>query len=267
MNCKDCTYWFKSNDGTDGDCLCRKLGFNAIDDRVPSSDGLWFHDEDKWGESFSTGPDFGCVHFNETRKLTREEYNKATDEAITRTLNKFGFHPPKYRAVSVDEAYDKVVKFHTPKLVDDVATDYVLNWNFQQYEPEDEVVFNVLEDGNSNRWAHDWDRVGNAWKDRFKDVPKKVHAVLIKVKCPRKYKDPHWVLNKIIQEHTVAPDIDMGVARVHKGCRLLPLHDLITGEEYGNLKKFEDRIRVVMREAIENGAEGISYDLWPVSTD
>ena len=66
--CKDCTYW--KEDAKEacygGDCTSPKFVYAAICEEKPDDDLLqyWAYDNVKRA-AFSTGPTFGCVHFEE----------------------------------------------------------------------------------------------------------------------------------------------------------------------------------------------------------
>jgi len=66
MKCKDCKFWRRNTDSDPvfmGDCSSDKFVY-ATDDE-PEKDGLSYGDYEEYSAFFSTGEDFGCIHFEE----------------------------------------------------------------------------------------------------------------------------------------------------------------------------------------------------------
>lgn len=74
--CKNCKYWegFGSDYKGYGQCKCEKFVYDKqdfninIEKECKTKDCLFYTDSEGWSASFSTGENFGCVHFESKNK-------------------------------------------------------------------------------------------------------------------------------------------------------------------------------------------------------
>ena len=61
--CKTCKWWMigRNKDVHQGDCDCPKFLYERDGDAP--DDGLQYWDFESYDAGFSTGPDFGCIHW------------------------------------------------------------------------------------------------------------------------------------------------------------------------------------------------------------
>jgi len=68
MKCKDCKHWIESEHYSDVLHSCdhpkAKIGYRYNPDDIPT-DGVWIENDEGWG--WFTGPEFGCVNFEEKK--------------------------------------------------------------------------------------------------------------------------------------------------------------------------------------------------------
>lgn len=64
--CKNCRFWGQFSDGVRGNCDSNKWTATAWNKEDSVSDGVEYPDEDDRG--VTTGPDFGCIHFEERKQ-------------------------------------------------------------------------------------------------------------------------------------------------------------------------------------------------------
>jgi len=73
MKCKDCEHWsenrlnhYEKDKAVHGDCDNASFTESGSEDRF--KDGLEYWDYEGYSAGFTTGPDFGCIHFSSTRR-------------------------------------------------------------------------------------------------------------------------------------------------------------------------------------------------------
>jgi hypothetical protein len=67
--CKNCKFWEKPANGNYGECMSEKLDYDSSigysDKHIKEMDKLLYFDMEHYSASFKTGPEFGCIHFQE----------------------------------------------------------------------------------------------------------------------------------------------------------------------------------------------------------
>ena len=69
-NCKNCKHWTLSDSEIQGECNSKYLQYSAWGtDKDIEQSGLNYWDCEGYAAFFSTGPDFGCVHWKKIEEL------------------------------------------------------------------------------------------------------------------------------------------------------------------------------------------------------
>lgn len=64
MKCKDCKFWTENKEDGFGTCSSGKFEYNNCYRLIDAdTDKLIYKDGDGYNAEPSTGPDFGCIHF------------------------------------------------------------------------------------------------------------------------------------------------------------------------------------------------------------